>query len=72
MEIPMTKNFIGIAKDLINFVKDSPKRLVELQAFQGSVSVEHSVQRGEKIMKSVFYLILTLKKLVCLQMVHAY
>lgn len=39
-DISVANNFLGIAKDLINFMRDSPKRLAEFQGFQIAVAAE--------------------------------
>lgn len=33
-DVTPAKNFIGVTKDLINFIRDSPKRIVEFKEFQ--------------------------------------
>ena len=33
-DVTVAKNFIGVTKDLINFIRDSPKRIAEFKEFQ--------------------------------------
>ncbi|XP_011171898.1 zinc finger MYM-type protein 1-like [Solenopsis invicta] len=39
-DITTARNFVGVIKDLITFIQDSPKRLAEYKRFQGAVLKE--------------------------------